>query len=52
MSRSNLAVVGVSALFLVALGIQHVRAVGADDQPTDSSVSLAKRREGNRRSSA
>lgn len=42
MSRSNLAVVGVSALFLVALGIQHVRAVGADNQQPDSSVSLAK----------
>jgi hypothetical protein len=42
MSRSNMATAGVAVLFLLAMGFQGLRAVGADDQRTDTSVSLAK----------
>lgn len=42
MSRSTLTGVGVAALFAVALGVQVLRAVGADGQSAETVVSIAK----------
>jgi hypothetical protein len=42
MSRSTTAIGVVIVLFLVAMAIQGLPTVGADDQRTDTSVSLAK----------